>query len=109
MKYKPTTTDYVLLLIAAVVILINPVLGESVYFLGAATGIFLSVCVKLWFPEKKQKFTYKGKHYFIEEFAEMKDSTSREWLPCVIYVQIENGEKYIREEEEFWKLFRPVN
>jgi len=55
-----------------------------------------------------QKYTYKGNHYIVEHVAEMKDPDSREWIPCVIYVQVENKERYVREAEEFCKLFKPV-
>lgn len=54
----------------------------------------------------EELFQYKDKTYKIDKFAEMKHPTTREWVDCVVYTQKENGETYVREREEFYKLFK---
>jgi len=56
----------------------------------------------------KETYTYKEKQYYIESTAEMKDPTSRAWIPAVVYVSKESGERYVREAVEFFEKFEDV-
>ncbi len=52
-------------------------------------------------------YTYKEKEYMIlKSGITMKDPHTRKWLPCVVYEQVESGMVFVREEEEFFKLFK---
>lgn len=51
---------------------------------------------------------YKGKKYYIEGIAEFKCLTTRKWLPCYIYVAVENGKRYCREKEDFNEKFKAI-
>lgn len=54
----------------------------------------------------KKHYTYKQKDYYIQEEVEMKNPVTRKWEKAIIYVQIESGKKFCREEVEFYKLFK---
>jgi len=51
-------------------------------------------------------YQYKSKRYYIIEEAEMKNPQTREWEECIVYLSLENGKKYVRNKEEFYKLFK---
>lgn len=54
----------------------------------------------------ENKYTYKGKYYFVESSCDMKDPSSRGWYPAVIYVSLETGQRYCRRESEFYEKFK---
>jgi len=72
-----------------------------------STVLFL-MCLSL-LPEKKL-YQYKGKTYKIKKqyYKALKHPTTREWVDFVEYKQIESGETYFREAEEFFKLFQEM-
>ena len=51
-------------------------------------------------------YTYKGKHYQILSFGEMKNPQTRDWEKCVVYIQLENRNTYVRNKEEFFNKFK---
>ena len=53
-------------------------------------------------------YTYKGKHYQILSFGEMKNPQTRVWEECVIYIQLENRNTYVRDKEEFFEKFKEI-
>ena len=54
-------------------------------------------------------YTYKGKHYQVLSFGEMKNPQTRVWEECVVYIQLENRNTYVRNKEEFFEKFKEVN
>ena len=50
-------------------------------------------------------YKYKGKHYQVLSFGEMKNPYTRNWEDCVIYIQLENRKTYVRNKEEFFNKF----
>ena len=54
-------------------------------------------------------YTYKGKHYQVLSFGEMKNPHTRLWEDCVIYIQLENRKTYVRNKEEFFEKFKEGN
>lgn len=56
---------------------------------------------------KGKVFIFKetGNEYLILEIGELKDPSTRKWLPCVTYKSIENGKVYTRELEDFLNKF----
>ena len=54
------------------------------------------------------KYTYKNKEYYLESVGELKDPTTRNWIPCTTYIQIETGLRFTRETTEFRNLFELV-
>jgi len=54
-------------------------------------------------------YVYKQKQYeILDKELELKNPETREWHKAVLYRQIETGLKFVREESEFFKLFREV-
>lgn len=55
-------------------------------------------------------FEYKGNKYVVCEQVKMKNPETREWLPSVMYrrLDIENGDKYVREDTEFQLRFKLI-
>lgn len=53
-------------------------------------------------------FRYKDKNYYIENMCEMKCPVSREWKACFIYVAVEGGKRYCREQLDFNRRFKAV-
>lgn len=51
---------------------------------------------------------YKGKEYYIESMATLKDPTTRKWVGCFIYISVETGHRYVREQGDFNKKFKAV-
>lgn len=54
-------------------------------------------------------YKYKGKHYQVLSFGEMKNPHTRLWEDCVIYIQLENRKTYVRNKEEFFEKFKEGN
>lgn len=54
-------------------------------------------------------YTYKGKYYQIISYGEMKNPHTRNWEKCVIYIQLENRNTYVRNKEEFFNKFKEEN
>ena len=54
-------------------------------------------------------YAYKGKHYQIINYGEMKNPQTRVWEECVIYIQLENRNTYVRNREEFFNKFKEEN
>ena len=54
-------------------------------------------------------YKYKGKHYQVLSFGEMKNPHTRLWEDCIIYIQLENRKTYVRNKEEFFEYFKEVN
>lgn len=54
-------------------------------------------------------YTYKGKHYQILGYGEMKNPHTRDWEKCVVYIQLENRITYVRNREEFFNKFKEEN
>lgn len=54
-------------------------------------------------------YKYKGKHYQVLSFGEMKNPHTRLWEDCVIYIQLENRKTYVRNREEFFEKFKESN
>lgn len=54
-------------------------------------------------------YTYKGKHYQILSYGEMKNPHTRDWEKCVVYIQLENRNTYVRNREEFFNKFKEEN
>ena len=54
-------------------------------------------------------YTYKGKHYQVLSFGEMKNPQTRDWEKCVVYIQLENRNTYVRNREEFFNKFKESN
>ena len=54
-------------------------------------------------------YAYKGKHYQIINYGEMKNPQTRVWEECVIYIQLENRNTYVRNREEFFNKFKESN
>lgn len=52
------------------------------------------------------KFIKTGNLYkILEDNAEMKDPTTRNWIKCVIYQSLETDKIYVREIQDFNKKF----
>ena len=51
-------------------------------------------------------YTYKGKHYQFLIYGEMKNPYTRNWEECVVYIQLENRNTYVRNREEFFEKFK---
>jgi hypothetical protein len=58
--------------------------------------------------EKKKVYEYKGNQYTLKGIAEMKNPETRKWQRCHIYKSVDSGIEYVRESEEFLKLFKEV-
>ena len=58
---------------------------------------------------KCKLYTYKNKTYKIlkEDFT-MKCPETRKWAKAIMYEQIESGLVFVREKEEFFKLFEKL-
>ena len=56
----------------------------------------------------REVYIYKDKEYYFESCGEMKNPITRIWRGCVIYVQIETGLRFVREQKEFFDLFKKV-
>ena len=54
-------------------------------------------------------YTYKGKHYQVLIYGEMKNPYTRLLEDCVIYIQLENRKTYARNKEEFFEKFKEGN
>lgn len=52
-------------------------------------------------------YEYKGNKYLVTDVAEMKNPQTREWQMCIIYTS-SNGRVFVREKEEFLRLFKEV-
>lgn len=57
--------------------------------------------------KKKQKYTYKENTYTFNNYCHFKHPETREWITAVNYSD-KGGNQYIRESEEFFKLFKEV-
>ena len=54
-------------------------------------------------------YTYKGKEYkLLCDDLEVKNYISRKWQKGVLYEQVESGLLFVREADEFFKLFNKV-
>lgn len=54
-------------------------------------------------------YIYKGKEYrLLYDDLEVKNSISRKWQKGVLYEQVESSLLFVRESEEFFKLFNKV-
>lgn len=82
---------------------------DLVYWCTLIVLFTLTVLVAI-FPKKeiKQKiYTYKGERYIILGEVQMKDIIIRSWYKAIHYKQMGNLElTFVREEEEFFKLFK---
>lgn len=59
--------------------------------------------------EENSVFTYKDKMYkVLNDDTLFKHPETREWVGAIYYEQIESGKKFVREKEEFYKLFKRV-
>jgi hypothetical protein len=56
----------------------------------------------------KDKYTYKGNEYIIENISAFKHPDSREWVDCVIYISLTDWKRWVREKTEFYRLFTKV-
>lgn len=56
----------------------------------------------------KEKYHYKGNDYYIQEYSAFKHPETRKWIDCVVYYSAKDGRRWVREKEEFFKLFKLV-
>lgn len=56
----------------------------------------------------REKYTYKGDIYFIQDETAFKHPESRKWIEAFIYYSASTGKRWVREKEEFLKLFNKV-
>lgn len=55
----------------------------------------------------QNRYEYKGNKYLVKDVAEMKNPQTKEWQMCIIY-ESDNGRVFVREKEEFLRLFKEV-
>jgi len=51
-------------------------------------------------------FSKTGNEYVVLEEGELKDPSTRKWIPCVVYRSIETGNCYTREKTDFLNKFK---
>ena len=51
-------------------------------------------------------YEFKNRSYQVIGYGEMKNSHTRLWEDCVIYIQLENRKTYVRNKEEFFEKFK---
>lgn len=58
-------------------------------------------------------YTYKNNNYLIIDSLKMKHPVTREWIDAILYTSSvdhdEPTEMFVREKEEFFKLFKRIN
>lgn len=50
-------------------------------------------------------YSHDGKYKIVSIEARMKNPTTREWLDCVIYTDIDTSAVYVREKQGFFDKF----
>lgn len=50
-------------------------------------------------------YSHDGKYQIVSIEARMKNPTTREWLDCVIYADIDTDVVYVREKQDFFDKF----
>ena len=50
-------------------------------------------------------FSKTGNEYTVLEEGELKDPSTRKWIPCVVYKSMETGNVYSREKIDFLNKF----
>lgn len=50
-------------------------------------------------------YSHDGKYQIVCCDAKMKNPTTREWLDCVIYANIDTDDIYVREKQDFFDKF----
>ena len=63
---------------------------------------------KKWYKIIYPRYTYKDKLYYIESTCELKNPQTRNWEKAVVYISLENSNRYVRSEEEFNERFKLV-
>lgn len=53
-------------------------------------------------------YKYKGNEYIVLFEAEMKNTETRVWQPCVIYQAVKTEKRYVRESVDFYYLFKKL-
>lgn len=53
-----------------------------------------------------KRYKYKGKEYLVIDEVPFKHPETREWIPGFLYMQLNTGLKFVRDKEEFLKLFK---
>lgn len=55
-----------------------------------------------------ERFSYKGEEYIIISDIPFKCSVTRKWIDAFRYVQLSTGLEFVREKEEFLRLFEHI-
>ena len=51
-------------------------------------------------------YKFKDRSYQVVGYWEMKNPHTRLWEDCVVYIQLENRNTYVRNREEFFEKFK---
>lgn len=57
---------------------------------------------------EREIYEYKEYTYYIESSAKMKNPITREWEDCIIYIQLETGNRYVRLTKDFLEKFKMI-
>ena len=56
----------------------------------------------------REIYEYKGNRYCVENATAFKHPETREWIDALIYYSLKDGRRWVREINEFKRLFTKV-